>query len=185
MRCLLARMPTKHRSQDLSSLPDDQLVVRARAGDARALDVLLRRCQPDLRRYARRHCASNDVDDAVQDAMWIVARRVPTLRAAAALSSWLFVTVRRLCLRLLRHKVPTEALGDDVPLHAAESQDALRLDLTRALEALTPIYRDVLVLVDVVGHTVPEASEALGIGLETAKSRLHRARALMRQRLLA
>ena len=165
-------------------MPDDDLVVRARAGDARALNALLRRCQPDLRRYARRHCASNDVDDAVQDAMWIVARRVPTLRAAAALSSWLFVTVRRLCLRLLKQQAPTEALDDHTPFHSAESQDALRLDLTRALEALAPIYREVLVLVDVIGHTVPEASDALGIGLESAKSRLHRARALMRQRLL-
>ena len=165
-------------------MPDDDLVVRARAGDARALNALLRSCQPDLRRYARRHCASNDVDDAVQDAMWIVARRVPTLRAAAALSSWLFVTVRRLCLRLLKQQAPTEALDDDTPFHAAESQDALRLDLTRALEALAPMYREVLVLVDVIGHTVPEASDALGIGLESAKSRLHRARALMRQRLL-
>ena len=166
-------------------MPDDELVAKARAGDAQALDALLRRCQPDLRRYARRHCASNDVDDAVQDAMWIVARRVPSLRVAAALSSWLFVTVRRLCLRLLRQQAPTEALDEESPFQAAESQDALRLDLARALETLRPIYREVLVLVDVMGHTVPEASEALGVGLETAKSRLHRARALMRQQLVS
>jgi len=88
-------------------------------------------------------------------------------------------------MRLLKQQAPTEPLEDDAPFHAAEPQDALRLDLARALESLAPIYRDVLVLVDVTGHTVPEASRTLGIGLETAKSRLHRARALMRQRLLA
>lgn len=162
---------------------DDELVAGARGGDARALDALLRRCQPDLRRYARRHCASGDVDDAVQDALWIVARRVPTLRVTAALSSWLFVTVRRLCHRLLRQHGPVESLVDEACVEGLESQDALRLDLSRALAELAPIYREVIVLVDVMGHTLPEAAEALSVGLEAAKSRLHRARSLMRQRL--
>ena len=164
-------------------MSDDELVARAGKGDAQALDALLRRCQPDLRRYARRHCASHDVDDAVQDAMWIVARRIPTLRVAVALSSWLFVTVRRLCHRLLKQRQSVELFDDEVHVEAVESQDALRLDLTRAMAGLAPIYREVLVLVDVMGHTVPEAASAMNVGLETAKSRLHRARSLMRQRL--
>ncbi len=162
---------------------DDRLVAQARSGDAQALDALLRRCQPDLRRYARRHCASEDVDDAVQDALWIVARRVSALRAAAALSSWLFVTMRRICHRLLRQRHDTEPLDDERHGGAAESQDLLRLDLARAISALAPMYREMLVLVDVLGHTVPEAAESLAIGLEAAKSRLHRARATVRESL--
>ncbi len=162
---------------------DHELIARAQEGDDQALDALLRRCQPDLRRYARRHCATDDVDDAVQDAMWIVARRVPTLRVAVALSSWMFVTMRRLCQRLLKRRHQAEPLDDEDASGAFESQDALRLDLTRALAELALIYREVLVLVDVSGHTVPEAADALKIGLETTKSRLHRARALMRKRL--
>lgn len=171
-----------------SSLPiadDDQLVDRARSGDAQALDALLHRCQPDLRRYARRHCASEDVDDAVQDALWILARRVSALRAAAALSSWLFVTMRRICHRLLRQRRDTEPLDDERHGGTAESQDVLRLDLARAISALAPKYREMLVLVDVLGHTVPEAAEALAIGLEAAKSRLHRARSTVRESLAA
>ncbi len=76
------------------------LLQQARAGDRLATERLLRECQPDLRRYARRHCESADVDDAVQDALWILTRRVAAVRAAAALSSWLFQVVRRICLRL-------------------------------------------------------------------------------------
>ena len=162
---------------------DDQLVAQARSGDAQALDALLRRCQPDLRRYARRHCASEDVDDAVQDALWILARRVSALRAAAALSSWLFVTMRRICHRLLRQRHDTEPLDDERHGGSAPSQDLLRLDLARAISALAPMYREMLVRVDVLGHTVPEAAEALAIGLEAAKSRLHRARATLRESL--
>jgi RNA polymerase sigma factor (sigma-70 family) len=164
---------------------DDQLVARARSGDAQALDALLRRCQPDLRRYARRHCASEDVDDAVQDALWILARRVSALRAAAALSSWLFVTMRRICHRLLRQRQDTEPLDEEQHGGSAESQDLLRLDLARAISALPSMYREMLLLVDVLGHTVPEAAQALAIGLEAAKSRLHRARASVRESLQA
>jgi RNA polymerase sigma factor (sigma-70 family) len=164
-------------------LTDDHLVAQARSGDAQALDALLRRCQPDLRRYARRHCASEDIDDAVQDALWILARRVSALRAAAALSSWLFVTMRRICLRLLLQRRNSEPLDEERHAVAVESQDQLRLDLARAISALAPNYREVLLLVDVIGHTVPEAAEALTIGLEAAKSRLHRARLMVRQSL--
>jgi RNA polymerase sigma factor (sigma-70 family) len=182
-RDLLALMASDPIRFGVSPTTDDELVIRAREGDARALDALLRRCQPDLRRYARRHCASNDVDDAVQDAMWIVARRVPTLRVTAALSSWLFMTVRRLCQRLLKQPQAVESFDEEGHFGLMESQDALRLDLTRALAGLAEIYREVIVLVDVMGHTVPEAADSLSIGLEAAKSRLHRARSLMRQRL--
>jgi len=115
--------------------------------------------------------------------MWIVARRVPTLRATAALSSWLFVTVRRLCHRLLKQQQPVESFDEEAHFGAMESQDALRLDLTNALAGLATIYREVIVLVDVMGYTVPEAADSLSIGLEATKSRLHRARSLMRQQL--
>ena len=48
-----------------------------------------------------------------------------------------------------------------------------------------PAAGDTVVLVDVLGHTVPEAAEALAIGLEAAKSRLHRARSTVRESLAA
>lgn len=163
---------------------DDPLLALARLGDRPALEALLRRCQPDLRRYARRHCASEDVDDAVQDALWILARRVSALRAAAALSSWLFMVVRRACLRLMLRRREHEPLADaDAVAPAGEHVDALRVDLARAIGMLPVRYREVLVLVDVMGHSGPEVAEQLGLTLEATKSRLHRARAMVRDAL--
>ena len=65
----------------------EELLESARAGDAVALSGLLDLCRPDLRRYAQAQCSSGDVDDAVQDALWIVHERFQALRYAAAFSS--------------------------------------------------------------------------------------------------
>lgn len=64
---------------------DNQLLESARQGDAQALDRLLIACRPDLRRYASRYCVkSSDVDDAVQEALIILYRRLPSLRSLGA-----------------------------------------------------------------------------------------------------
>jgi RNA polymerase sigma factor (sigma-70 family) len=163
------------------------LLTQARAGDRDALERLLRHCQSDLRRYARRHCHSDDIDEAVQDALWILSRRLTALRVISALSSWLFQVVRRACLRL-RSQQPDHVELDDS--HAELQQDdrastELRIDLARGLAALPEHYRSVLVLIDLQGCSGDEAAAELGITVEAAKSRLHRARMMLREGLSA
>ena len=68
------------------------LLDAARAGDVAAIERLLAACQPDIRRYAQRNCLVSDVDDAIQESLLILSRKVGSLRAAAAFSSWLFAT---------------------------------------------------------------------------------------------
>ncbi|MGM9515392.1 RNA polymerase sigma factor [Roseateles sp. DB2] len=165
------------------------LVEAARSGDAQALHELLRRCQPDLRRFARRSCASSeDAEDAVQLALWTLHRRIGTLRTVATFTTWLFRIVERECFRLLRrqprHQPLDELAAHEHPEAAAVPLD-LRQDLVRALQALSPPYREVLLLRDVHELSGPEVAAELGLSLEAVKSRLHRARAQVRQRLLA
>lgn len=72
----------------------------AQRGDPEAVDGLLRAVFPTARRFAARSCASReDAEDAVQDALAALVRRVGALRAAEAVTSWLFVTIRHACLR--------------------------------------------------------------------------------------
>lgn len=61
----------------------------------------------------------------------------------------------------------------------------LRIDLTRSLERLSPPYRDVLILRDIHELTAPEVALELGLSIEAVKSRLHRARTMVREDLLA
>ncbi len=166
---------------------DAELVTGARAGDAAALDRLLAQSQPDLLRFARRTCANaEDAEDAVQAALWQLHRRIGTLRVIAAFTSWLFRIVERECRRLLglqRRTVPLDAAPaaalalDPVPTD-------LRRDLGTMIAALPDLYREVLILRDVEELTAPEAAAQLGISVEAVKSRLHRARGLLREKLL-
>ena len=68
----------------------DDLLLAAQSGDRHALTQLLVALQPDIRRYARRHCHRTSViEDVVQEALIVVYRRVGTIRSPAALAGWL------------------------------------------------------------------------------------------------
>jgi RNA polymerase sigma factor (sigma-70 family) len=166
----------------------DQAVFRAaQAGEPLALERLLRELQPDIRRYARRQChRGSAIDDVVQEASIVIFRRVGNVRDGAALASWVFRVVSRLCI------LPALALmrGTEELTHRHEAerfarmpQDELRIDLVRALESLPDIYREVILLRDMEQLTITEVAQRLGITREAAKSRIHRARALVREYL--
>lgn len=166
---------------------DSALVTAARAGEAGALDRLLAVSQPDLMRFARRTCANaEDADDAIQAALWQLHRRIGTLRVIAAFTSWLFRIVERECRRLLelqRRTVPLEH-ADPSALRIEPVPSDLRRDLGAMIAALPEIYREVLVLRDIEELAAPEAAAQLGISVAAVKSRLHRARTMLREKLL-
>lgn len=81
---------------------DTSLIKAARKGNREAMERLLIQSQPDVRRYAMLHCKISDIDDAVQEVLLLIARRLETLDILAAFSSWIFKTVQRECRRLGR-----------------------------------------------------------------------------------
>jgi len=167
---------------------DLKLVEAACGGDAAAVEKLLVVCQPDLKRFARRTCASReDAEEAVQVALWQLYRRIGALQTAAAFASWLFRIVERECYRLLRGRRDLSSFDDALEdvLQQEPLPLALRRDLGAAIASLPEPYRRVLVLRDIDELTAPEVAAALGISQEAVKSRLHRARAMVRERLLA
>ena len=85
---------------------DPALIEAARGGDEKALVSLLAAAQPDVRRYAARNCRAADIDDAVQETLLLLYRRVGTLRAVTSFSAWIFAVAKRACLRLLRMGLP-------------------------------------------------------------------------------
>ena len=143
--------------------------------------------QPDLRRYAAHACrTSDDVNDAVQEAFWIVYRRIGALRAFTSLSGWLFAIVRRECLRLARRflgsMVPLESVANERRLSQTPPLE-LSIDLARALESLPEHYREVVLLRAMEALTINEMAERLGRTREAVKGNLHRARLLLREYL--
>jgi RNA polymerase sigma-70 factor (ECF subfamily) len=165
--------------------PDPTVLAAAQTGDPVALNRLLRELQPDIRRYARRQChRSSAIEDVVQEALLVVYRRVGGVRDPLALASWVFRVVTRLCmLPVLGLMRSSEELTErhEAEYFARLPTDELRLDLVRALESLPAMYREVILLRDMEQLTIAEAAERLGITREATKSRLLRARALVRE----
>ena len=162
------------------------LLEAARLGDTAALDRLLKVCQPDVRRYAYRHCLASDVDDAVQETLLIITRRLRSLRVVAAFSGWLLQVVRRECRRLERrlfHLDPYEEAKMERWL-ATTSDQTVRLDLIGALESLPEHYREIILLRDFHEMTLREIAARIRLTTAATKSRLHRARQLVREYLL-
>ncbi|HEU4776804.1 MAG TPA: sigma-70 family RNA polymerase sigma factor [Telluria sp.] len=167
-------------------LERDSLILAAQTGDRAAIGRLLAVCQADARRYARRHCMASDVDDAVQESLLVIAHKVKGLKAAAAFSAWLFTVIKRECQRLARAVFRTDALEEDKLEHQLFSQadQALRMDLAAALESLPAHYLEVVLLRDFEELTIADIAARLGEPDGAVKSRLHRARALVREYLL-
>lgn len=163
-----------------------QLIELACKGDKQALEKLLVICQPDIKRFARRTCSSSeDIDDAVQIALWQLYRKIGMLKTVATFSSWLFRIVERECYRLfkIRNSKNIDSGFDFDSFKTAYTDIDLKIDLINAILVLPIIYREVLILRDIREYSSPEVADQLGINVEAVKSRLHRARMLIKEKI--
>ena len=179
---------------------DEVLLDAARAGDRAAVERLLERFQRPILRFGIKLCGNpEDAREILQETLLAAARGLPDFRGEAALSTWLYSIARSFCIKRHRqrrfapaHIESLEAdagrLADRVADPGPQPDDAvaaheLARQLDDAIGALEPMYREVLLLRDVEGLTAPEVAAVVGVGVDAVKSRLHRARAMMRERL--
>lgn len=164
---------------------DPALIEAARGGDADALLSLIAVAQPDIRRYAARNCRAADIDDAVQETLMLLYRRVGTLRAVTSFSAWLFAVARRACLRLLRRSAGINGSpADDAEARLAHlAPEDIRIDLSRAIQSLPDHYREVILLRDIEELSIDEIAGVLALTRESVKARIHRARLMIREYL--
>jgi RNA polymerase sigma-70 factor (ECF subfamily) len=179
----------------MGSPTDHDVVLRAAAfGDDQALEVLVRAYHDRVYRFGLRVCRDPfDADDAVQDAFVALSRRPDVIRDRGALS-WLMTVVRNACLRMLRpwrlRRAPLGDPGSETDVASTEIDPEAALERWRlmhrvhqAIAALDPSLREVLVLRDLEGQPGQEVADSLGLSTAAMKSRLHRARAEIRERL--
>ena len=176
---------------------DRELLDAARRGDKAALESLLEQHQAQIYRFGMRLCRDpEDAQDVLQETLLAMARGVRDFRGASSISTWLYAVARSFCLKKRRRSkfAPEEtSLDADGASDGAAIRDPARsLDevvaakqveaaLERAIRALEPIYREVLLLRDVEGLSAPEVAEVLGVSVQAVKSRLHRARVSVRE----
>jgi RNA polymerase sigma factor (sigma-70 family) len=164
--------------------PSGEVIVAAQMGDATAIAALVSGSHPHVQRFAFALCASSeDAEDAAQEALIVLFRKIGTLRAVGALSSWMFQIVRHECLRRAQAIMAGTAASHERVTVSAEDDVVRRLEVERVASAIASLPADqrrVLIMRGVQG--LPGAAVARSVGLSTAamKSRLHRARAAVR-----
>lgn len=161
------------------------LIQSARQGDRQSLLTLLEVSYPDLKRIAATECASlADADDAVQESLLQVYRRIGALRTISSYGAWLFSIVRRECNRLMRRMRGRSPLPhEDHPMFAYTATPDLRIDLAAAIESLPDKYREAIILRDFNEYSIGEMAEALRLSRAAVKSRIHRGREMIREYL--
>jgi RNA polymerase sigma-70 factor (ECF subfamily) len=164
-------------------MTDDALIARfLTARDEQAFRELYRRHSPAVYGTLRRLAdpATDDADEALQDAWLRAAAGLSTFRGESVFRTWL-IGIAINCLReRARARVRTRAASELVEVASAGTDRTL--DVAQVLAALSPAHRQILVLHDVEGYTHDQIADALGIEQGTSKSRLSRARQLFRER---
>ena len=139
-----------------------------------------------VQRFARTLCSTpEDAEDAAQEALIVLFRKIGTLRTAAALASWMFSIVRNECVRRSRLRL-TRPAPQATTEPSAEDATLARLEVERIVEAVAGLpveQRAVLVLRDIQGLSGAATAEALGLSRAAMKSRLHRGREALRAQL--
>lgn len=162
-----------------------QLLQSAHQGNVIAMEQLLAQCRPDLQRIARSQCSSSvDPDDAVQESLLLIYRRIGALRTLASFPAWTFSIVRRECHRLWRAmhgEKPTE--DQNLPMLLHTDHFDLRNDLATAIQSLPAKYREAIVLRDFEEYSISEIADQLRLTREAVKSRIHRGRQMVREYL--
>ena len=184
---------------------DADLVEALRREEPEAAERLVERYGDRVYRLAMRITGlREDAEEAAQDALWTIARKVNMFKGESAFGSWIYRITANAAyqkLRTRRQKAAEIALDDVLPSLDGDGrhfepmddwsnrvdekalQGELREVLQRAIDGLPSDYRTALVLHDVEGLSNPDIAEALGISLPAVKSRVHRSRLFVRKQL--
>ncbi|HUI55817.1 MAG TPA: sigma-70 family RNA polymerase sigma factor [Bryobacteraceae bacterium] len=180
-----------------ASQNDDDLFVRLRGGDEQAFVTLYRRREGAIYRFAMHMSGSATAAEDITQEVFLTLLRGDCGYdpKRGTLSGYLFGIARKLVLRNLersRADVSLEADGDEVALPELAVHENALADLTRregietlrrAVLALPRRYREVVILCDLEELDYADAAVVVGCPIGTVRSRMHRARALLLEKL--
>ena len=174
---------------DFRGREDEWLVVRCQLGERPAFDELIQRWHEPLWKYLRRLTGEDEAAQDIAQDVWLrVLRGIGRLRDGSKLRPWLFGIARRAAMDRLREQYATPIAGEvdvtaiaaaDLPVELEEELRTMQEELTR----LPVIEREALTLYYLQELSLVEVAEVLGVPVGTVKSRLFRARQLLRREL--
>ncbi len=188
-------------SKDYSSLPENELLAMARAGNEEAFTALVRQNSPMIYKISRRVLKNHeDAEDTTQNVLIKAYQRLDSFDGHSRFSTWLFrvafnealMTIRRNRSRRRDCVVDLSVVDSGGARAESDFQDRsessernyVNRDLAaKAMLRLTPVLRAAFLLHKREGWTHKEMAEELGISAETAKSRVYRARRQLREEM--
>jgi RNA polymerase sigma-70 factor, ECF subfamily len=176
-----------------ASLSDEAVVARVCGGETQAFEVLMRRYNQRVYRAARAVLRDDGEAEDVMQVAWIKAfARLRSFAGRARFSTWLtrIAINEALQHRSRRRAADASSLALAVTTSSASAEQSvldgeLRRSLEAAIDSLSEGYRTIFVLREIEGLSTAETAECLAIAEETVKTRLHRARGLLRRHLEA
>lgn len=182
---------------------DTILINRTLQGDFSAFEELVDKYQGRIYRHLRKIVRDNyQAEDLLQEAFFSAYKGLSSFTGASSFSTWLFRIATNAALMFLRKNTHDYVEYNDetasehqemmtaspefisTPLEMLLSMEGKKV-LEMAIDDLPIIYRTVMILRDIDGFSLEETSEVLGISIPAVKSRLHRARNIVREALTA
>jgi len=179
---------------DARTLTDEEVVERVCNGERALYELLMRRHNQRIYRAARAIVRDPaEAEDVMQDAYVRAYENLSSFAGRATFATWLTKIAVHEALARVRRRGRLVDAEDFMPTLASDAPDPeqrasdreLGAALEDAIDTLPDQFRAVFVLRDVEGLSTAETAECLGINEETAKTRLHRARTILRARLLS
>ena len=182
----------------LNTLADEELVRRAQDGDERAFGEMVSRYEAKVYSLALKMVRNpEDAEDILQDTFLRAYRGIKSFKGDSTFSTWIYrITANSALMRLRKKQLPTVSIEDaeerETPVAIADwgpgpVEQVLNRELQQlmdeAIEALPAEFRQVFVLRDIEELSNTEVADILDLSVAAVKSRLHRARLKVRNRL--
>lgn len=180
-------------------MDEEKIIEEAKSGDKKAMAELVKAYEKTIYNFAFKICRNPDkAEDIMQETFFSMIKSLKQFDGKSKLSTWLYRIVVNHCLmegRKKRHDFVSiddddnglydstyTADWDNIPVNSIENKE-LRTILDKAIEKLAPDYRAVFLLRDVEGLSTEETGKVTELSVPAVKSRLHRARAFLRNEI--
>lgn len=180
--------------------PDDaELIEKAKSGDRSALTILVKKYEQTIYNFSYKICRDREkAENTMQETFLSFVKNIKQFDGNSKLSTWLYRIVVNHCLMLARKNkdhyfvdvTSEDSLFDEkyltdwetLPIKSVENNELKKI-LDDAIQKLSADYRIVFILRDVQGLSNEETAETMNLSIPAVKSRLHRARAFLRNEL--
>lgn len=184
-------------------IADDEFIKRSKSGEIEAFEELVLRYEKRVYTIAYRYMGNReDASDLAQEALIKVYKNLKKFRGESSFSTWLYRIVANVCRDALRKRAGKKEASLDSPISTSEGELKREVEDTsptpdilleqreqadyiqEMISRLDPKYRVVIVMREIQGFTYEEIASQLGCSLGTVKSRLSRARKILRDSIV-